>query len=344
MSAETIEIDGAQGEGGGQILRTALALSMHARQPFKMTAIRARRDKPGLLRQHLTSVLAAAKLSGAEVVGAELGSLELEFRPGALVPGDYEFSIGTAGSTTLVLQAVLPPLLVGPGRTRIKLTGGTHNSAAPPFEFLQLTLAPLLRRMGARLELELVRPGFYPAGGGELIVTVDPVPKLEPLTLLERGAIRGQRALVRLSNLRRYIGEIELSAVERVLGWPVAEGRIDLTRNALGPGNAVLLIVECEQVTEVFSSFGERGLPAEKVGARVAEEAKRWIAAGAPVGMHLADQLVVPLALAGGGEFATSEVTEHARTVAGIVTRMAGVATRTESREDGRLVTRVVRS
>jgi RNA 3'-terminal phosphate cyclase (ATP) len=335
MAAETIEIDGSQGEGGGQILRTALALSMHARRPFKMTAIRARRDKPGLLRQHLTSVLAAAKLSGAEVVGAELGSLELEFRPGALVPGDYEFSIGTAGSTTLVLQAVLPPLLVGAGRTRLRLVGGTHNSAAPPFEFFEQALAPLLRRMGAKLELELIRPGFYPAGGGEIVVTIEPVARLEPIELLERGAGRSHRALVRISNLRREIGAMELTGVEHVLGWPAEEGRIDFTRNALGPGNAVLLFVECEHVTEVFSSFGERGLPAERVGMTVAQEAKAWLASGAPVGLHLADQLLVPLAMAGGGTFRASEATEHARTVVDVVRRFADVSIALDERAAG---------
>ena len=335
MAAETIEIDGSQGEGGGQVLRTALAHSLHTRRPFRIVNVRAKRDKPGLLRQHLTSVLAAARLSNAEVSGAELGSSRIEFRPGALVPGDYEFAIGTAGSTSLVLQAVLPPLLVGAGRTRLRLFGGTHNSAAPPFEFFEQALAPLLRRMGAKLELELVRPGFYPAGGGEIVVTVEPVARLEPIELLERGAGRSHRALVRISNLRREIGAVELIGVEHVLGWPASEGRIESSRDALGPGNAVLLFVECEHVTEVFSSFGERGLPAERVGMAVAQEAKAWLDAGAPVGMHLADQLLVPLAMAGGGSFRASEATDHARTVVDVVNRFVDVSISIEERATG---------
>jgi RNA 3'-terminal phosphate cyclase (ATP) len=332
MSAGTIEIDGSEGEGGGQVLRAALALSLHTRRPFRITQVRAKREKPGLLRQHLTAVQAATKLSNATVAGAELGSKELEFRPGPLVPGDYEFPIGSAGSTTLVLQAILPPLLVTSGRTRVRLTGGTHNPAAPPFEFLDLALAPLLRRMGAKLELELARPGFHPAGGGEITVVVDGVARLERIELLERGATRSRRALVRISNLRREIGAIELKCIEKTLGWPAQDGRIETTRNALGPGNAVLLIVECEHLHEVFTGFGERGVPAERVGAIASEAAKAWLDADAPVGMHLADQLVVPMAIAGGGTFRASHVTEHARTVVDVARKFVDVAIAIEER------------
>src|SRR5947207_15592691 len=161
-----ITIDGSQGEGGGQILRTSLALSLVTGQPFCMERIRVRRQKPGLLRQHLTAVEAAKTVGCAEVEGAEMNSQTLEFRPGPVTPGNYRFAVGTAGSATLVLQTVLPSLLTASGKSTLTLEGGTHNPLAPPFDFLVGSFMPLIRRMGATVELDLKAPGFFPAGGG----------------------------------------------------------------------------------------------------------------------------------------------------------------------------------
>src|SRR4051812_15499079 len=163
-----IEIDGSEGEGGGQILRSALSLSICTGQPFRIVKVRANRDKPGLMRQHLTAVKAAAEICAGDVDGAELGSRALTFRPGKLAAGDYSFAIGTAGSCTLVLQTVLPPLLAAAGESRVRITGGTHNPAAPPFDFLLRSFLPQVVRMGADVSLELVTPGFFPRGGGEI--------------------------------------------------------------------------------------------------------------------------------------------------------------------------------
>jgi hypothetical protein len=183
-----IELDGAAGEGGGQILRSALALSMITGQPFRITRIRANRAKPGLMRQHLVAVQAAVQVSNASVTGAELGSSELSFTPGRITGGDYHFAIGSAGSCTLVLQTVVLALLYAQQPSTIRITGGTHNSMAPPVQFLQRTYLPLLARMGAQVDIELVRYGFYPAGGGEVIASVRPCKRLEPLVLMERGS------------------------------------------------------------------------------------------------------------------------------------------------------------
>ena len=159
MREGLIHIDGSQGEGGGQILRSSLSLSICTQQPFKISNIRAKRDKPGLLRQHLTAVKAAAEISGATVTGAEIGSRELSFRPGPLQAGSYAFAIGSAGSCNLVLQTVLPPLLTAAGPSTVRITGGTHNKASPPFEFLQRVFLPLLARIGAQaVEMEFVQP------------------------------------------------------------------------------------------------------------------------------------------------------------------------------------------
>ncbi len=190
-----ITIDGSQGEGGGQVLRTSLGLSLVTGKAFRIEKIRAGREKPGLLRQHLTAVRAAAQVGGAKVSGDEIGSRTLAFEPEQVRGGEYEFAVGTAGSATLVLQTVLPALIVAGGPSRLTLKGGTHNPWSPPFDFLQKAFLPLLERMGAKVTAELIRPGFYPAGGGEFTVEIQPVPggRLQPLDLLERGETVSRR-------------------------------------------------------------------------------------------------------------------------------------------------------
>ena len=173
-----VQLDGAQGEGGGQILRTALTLSMITGQPFRIENIRARRAKPGLLRQHLTAVNAASEICSAEVQGAEPGSSTLRFIPNRIKGGNYLFAIGTAGSCTLVLQTILPALWFADEPSTVVITGGTHNPAAPPADFLIRAWLPLMHRMGVKMTLDLIRHGFYPAGGGEIHATVDPIEAL----------------------------------------------------------------------------------------------------------------------------------------------------------------------
>ncbi|HZL36037.1 MAG TPA: RNA 3'-terminal phosphate cyclase [Tepidisphaeraceae bacterium] len=191
---ELILIDGSQGEGGGQILRSALALSMLTGKPFRIENIRANRNKPGLMRQHLTAVNAAAAVCSANVSGAAIGSRELAFEPGAVRAGEYTFSVGSAGSTTLVLQTVLPPLLVAAGRSTLALEGGTHNIHAPPVDFLEYAFLPLVNRMGPRVSVTLERAGFYPAGGGRILAAIEPAEKLSPISILERGEIHHRMA------------------------------------------------------------------------------------------------------------------------------------------------------
>ena len=327
---DMLTIDGSQGEGGGQILRTSLALSLVTGQPFRLEHLRAGRQKPGLLRQHLTAVEAARAVGGAEVLGAELGSQTLEFRPGKVTPGDYRFAVGTAGSATLVLQTILPPLLTASGVSTVMLEGGTHNPFAPPFDFLARCFAPLIERMGPRLEFNLVRPGFFPAGGGKFLARIEPVNSLTRLDLPERGAIRQRRAWALLSKLPTQVGDRELATVREQLGWTAEECQVESVANPIGPGNALLLEIEAEQVTGVFSSFGERGRTAEQVAHEAADAASTWLAAEVPVDEHLADQLLLPLALAGGGSFRTAKPSLHFTTNAAIIERFLPVAVRVE--------------
>lgn len=335
-----LHIDGSEGEGGGQILRTSLALSMITGTPIRIRNIRAKRSRPGLMRQHLTSVQAAAQVSGAQVEGAAVGSMEITFTPSAVQPGEYSFAIGTAGSTTLIVQTVLPALLCAAGPSRISLEGGTHNPAAPPFEFLDRAFLPLVRRMGPRVEATLERAGFYPAGGGCLRVSVEPVGTLTGFNLLERGEIRERRATVVLANLPPHIGEREAREVAKLTNWEPS--RIEIRRvDSAGPGNAIVLELESEALTEVFTAFGEVGVPAETVADKVVREMRRYLAAGVPVGEHLADQLLLPLALAGGGSYRTLLLSLHAKTQVDLIPRFLDVRIEVEDGEDRTCLVRV---
>jgi RNA 3'-terminal phosphate cyclase (ATP) len=318
-----LTIDGSFGEGGGQILRSALALSLVTGTPLRMTRIRARRERPGLQRQHLTAVRAAAAVGRAEVTGAAIGSRELVFRPRGVTPGDHTFDIGSAGTTSLVLQTVLPALLGAAGPSSITLLGGTHNPLAPPFEFLERAFFPLLARLGPRVTATLEAWGFYPSGGGRLRVTVEPAP-LGGLELLERGAIRRQSVLAAVANLPETIARRELATAAAVLGWDPSYLQSHVVTGSHGPGNVVLITVESEHVAEVFAGFGEKGLRAEIVAERAATEAREYLDAGVPVGPHLADQLLLPLALGAGGSFRTVAPTLHARTQADLIERVLG--------------------
>jgi RNA 3'-terminal phosphate cyclase (ATP) len=309
-----LTINGSTGEGGGQILRSALALSMVTGTPVHIEKIRAGRPKPGLLRQHLTAVLAAAKISGAELGGAHLGSRELWFTPGRVQPGDYSFAIGSAGGTTLVLQTILPALFTADGPSTLSLEGGTHNPHAPPFDFLEQAFVPLLNRMGPTVTLALDRYGFYPAGGGRTSVQIEPATALKPLELAERGATHHCMATAIVAGLPREIGDRELAVVAEELNWPADSLQLRHLPTGHGTGNVLLLTVASDSGTDVFTGFGQRGVRAESVAARVAEQVRDFLAADVPVGPNLADQLLLPLALAGGRSFVTMPLSPHSLT------------------------------
>jgi RNA 3'-terminal phosphate cyclase (ATP) len=309
-----IHIDGSQGEGGGQILRSSLALSMATGRAFRMSRIRAGRERPGLMRQHLTCVQAAATICSGEVTGATVGSQEITFAPGPVCAGNYHFPIGTAGGTTLVLQAVLPALLRAGGPSRIRVEGGTHNLAAPPFEFFDRALLPLLNRAGAVVRARLERHGFYPAGGGRVVVEIDPAGDPRPLELLARGKRISACGAAIISRLPRSIAEREAEVLCDRLGLSQEHVRIVDVRDAASPGNAAAVELCYEHVTEVFSVIGEVRKSAERVARDLADEVREYIASERPVGPYLTDQLMVPLALLAGGRYATGPLSEHSRT------------------------------
>jgi RNA 3'-terminal phosphate cyclase (ATP) len=320
-----LAIDGSEGEGGGQLLRTALTLSLVTGQAFRMERIRAGRQKPGLLRQHLTAVQAAAQIGQARVAGDELGSQALTFEPSRIQAGDYDFAIGTAGSATLVLQTLLPALLTAGTSSRVAIEGGTHNPLAPSADFMELTFLPVLRLMGASVHWQLERHGFHPAGGGRLTVEIEPCPRLKAVTLLHRGATRVHARAV-LANLPAAIGKRELSAVRQRLGLERDVCRVEHVDTSLGPGNVLMIAIEGETTTEVVTGFGMKGLTAEKVAHDACDEVERYLRTDVPVGTHLADQLLVPMAMAGGGSFRTLTPTAHTRSNADIIRSFLNVS------------------
>ena len=311
-----VSLDGSFGEGGGQILRTSLALSAWTGKPFHVEKIRAGREKPGLKRQHLTAVKAVAEICGARVEGAELSSMDLTFEPGAIRGGSYRFDVGSAGSTILVAQTVLPVLLRAEEPSEVVITGGTHVSYAPIWEFFAESYLPQLRVMGARVEAECEQTGFYPAGGGRIRLRIEPFRDADarPFSLMDCGGLRRARVSAVVSGIPLDIAESEATILQEKL--PDFDLERDVREvDSPGPGNAVWLTLEYERVTAVFSEIGVYDLSRKIVAHRVMNAVRKYLKIGAPVCPHLADQLAVPLVvLLGGGDFAKGKDTPHETT------------------------------
>ena len=336
---QLVTIDGSFGEGGGQILRTSLALSIITGRPIHIERVRAGRKKPGLMRQHLTAVLAAAEICGAEVDGATLRSGALKFRPGRVRGGDYHFAIGTAGSACLVFQTVLPALLCADSPSRVIFEGGTHNPMSPPLDFIARSFLPHLRAMGASVAVALERPGFFPAGGGRFVATIEPWTERVGIDLMEPGAVKARRARALLAQLARSIGARELRVIRDQLGWHARECAIEVLERSHGPGNVLVCELERESGVSMVCAFGQKGVPAERVARQAAERTRALLESGAPVCQHLADQLMLPMALAGRGRYLTMPLSLHAQTNREVIGMFLDVDIDVHPLGDNRLVT-----
>jgi RNA 3'-terminal phosphate cyclase (ATP) len=323
MSTDRIELDGSFGEGGGQILRTSLALSLLTGKPFHLRNVRANRPRPGLQPQHLQSVLAAAAVSGAQTRGASLGSSDLSFEPGPVAAGTYRFDIGTAGATGLVLHTLYLPLaLYGQAPSELTLVGGTHVSTSPSFHFLDATWRRYLELMGLRLSLRLERPGFYPRGGGTVLAFLQPCAGLSGVTLPPRGpvsatgfsAVAGLDAGIARRQARRATQRLERQGLAVRLREETWQG---------GPGTVLQVELDTSPAPTSFFALGARGKPAEAVADEVVDQVVRYLQAGpALVDARSADQLVLPLALAEGpSEYSVAEVTTHLTTNIAVIGR-----------------------
>ena len=325
-----LEIDGAYGEGGGQLLRTAVALSAITGRAIRVGNIRAKRSRPGLAPQHLAALRAVAALSAARTGGLELRSATMEFSPGAIAGGRYRFDVGTAGSVTLVMQALLPVMIAGGAPCTATVAGGTDVRAAPPLDYFRAVLLPLLQRMGADVQLTDRRRGYYPRGGGEVGIAVVPGPALRPLVIPEPGPLRQLAGVAHAGNLPAHIATRMRSSALEQLAPPVRERaeietRVLGTDDAIGQGGAIVAWAATEHSILGAGRVAERGVRAEALGAAVGEELAADLACGATLDVHAADQLLVYLALARGGSFATREVTSHARTAMWLIEQLLPV-------------------
>lgn len=308
--AAPVMIDGSRGEGGGQILRTSLALALITGRTLRMVRIRGNRPKPGLQRQHLTCVQAAAMLSGTVVRGLEIGSDTLEFTPGTAWAPELELDIGTAGSTTLVIQTILVPAIASGKPLRARISGGTHNEMAPPFEYLERVFLPHLRAMGADVTLTLEKHGMQPKGGGTIVVEVRPS-KLVPIEILDAPPLAKCRAVAIVAGLPRHVAERELATAREEMPDPECV----VVELAHGPHNVFMCEAELANgARELITAHGRKGYPAERVAMDAIDELHAFVDAAVPVGEHLADQLLLPLAVAGGGSYRTGPLSLHATT------------------------------
>lgn len=334
-----IIVDGSQGEGGGQIFRTSLALAMCLGKAVRIENIRAARPKPGLLRQHLTCLRAAQAISDAQVSGAEIGACSVSFKPQKVQAGNYRFAVGSAGSTSLVLQTVLMPLLLAGSKSELQLEGGTHNGKAPSFDFIDQCFLPLLSSIGCEVDTELTSYGFYPAGGGAWQVTIHPLQRLDALKLCQRGEIKTTRAVALRALIPAHVTARELKQVKAQCDWPDSA----LEQRAVeskGAGNILSLRLSSDQLTEVFEAVGERGVKAEDVANQAIFEMKRYVKACVPVAEHLADQLILPMALGSGGSFRTLAPSQHLLTNIALVRAITGVnITQKKNAEDDYTIT-----
>lgn len=342
-------IDGSQGEGGGQILRTALSLAAIQRRAIRIEKIRAGRPKPGLAAQHVTCVRAVAALCQAEVAGDEIGSRRLDFAPGASVQaGDYAFDIsaarkgGSAGATGLVLQALLVPLALAPGASRVSLRGGTHVAWSPPFDYLQRVWLSALALSGIEADLELRRSGWYPAGGGEIHARVaglgpEMIGRLKPVTLLDRGPLEGVTGRAIAANLPLHIPRRMAARAADVLKAEGIDAEIAAeVAEAASPGAGIFLTARYQAIAGGFSALGERGKPAELVGEEAAQALLAHHRSGATVERHLADQILLPLALADGpSSYSAQAITDHLRSNAFVIERFGLATVRFKTGEAG---------
>jgi RNA 3'-terminal phosphate cyclase (ATP) len=327
-----IHIDGSYGEGGGQILRTALTLSAILKRPFTISHIRSKRKNPGLQAQHLEAIEALARITEAQTQGVKLGSQEITFVPQVIHPGKYQFEVRTAGSVTLLFQAIFLPLCFSKQISSVTLIGGTHVQWSPSFHYLSEVLLPTLERIGVSAEAAIEKWGFYPKGGGRIQLKINPVQELKPISLVDRGSLKKIRGISAISKLPGHVAERQKEqALKRIQTELQTDGEITILDNAPsdGTGSFVFLLAEYERGLAGFSSLGVRGKPAEKVADEAVDSLKDYVESDGCVDPHLADQLVPFMALTkGNSSFSTTRMTEHLLTNIWLVERFLEVNVR----------------
>lgn len=329
-----INIDGSHGEGGGQVLRTSVSLSAVLGEPVRVEEIRAKRPNPGLAAQHVASIGAVAELCDAEVDGLHVGSKEVVFRPGTLTGGEFEFDIGTAGSTSLVLQTCILPATMSKAPTTLTIRGGTDTKWCPPVDFVKLVHLPLARRLGVSCDLDIVRRGFYPEGGGVITARIDPSPRLKGVDLTQRGDLLGVAGVAFAQNLPDHVvSRMKHAALKKLIGKETVRVDSDL-RSGNSTGAGIVLAANYENTVLGESALGQRGVRAEVLGETCASDLEEAMRSGATLDEHMLDQIVPYMALAAGESTALAEeLTEHASTNIWVAERFLGGKFKTARRE-----------
>ena len=334
-----IEIDGSEGEGGGQIIRSSLALAAVNGTPLRIRNIRAGRKKPGLLRQHLTAVRAITEICDGQVEGAKLGSSELTFTPTNIRGGEFSFQVGSAGSAILVAQTLLPALMMASNPSVVRICGGTHAAWAPPFDFFARCYLSQLTKMNGSVTANIHAYGFYPAGGGEIEIRVTPTPRLSGLRLLQREGDLQPKMTAVVAKIPVSVGERECDVIRRKADWPASVCNVIEADRSGGPGNVVMIECGFDNVTELFVGFGKVGVKAEQIARSTLREARTYLATGAPVGEYLADQLLLPLGIAASqgetSDFRTVPLSKHSRTHINVLKRFLKINIETVDENDG---------
>ena len=332
-----IEIDGSLGEGGGQIVRSSLALSAMTGVPLKLLNIRGGRKKPGLLRQHLTGLRAITQICGADVSGDQLGSHSIEFTPGEVKGGEYAFAVGSAGSAILVAQTILPALMRAGKTSKVTIDGGTHAAWAPPFDFFERCYLPLLSKMNASVSASIQSHGFYPAGGGRMEMIVEPVTRLRGLELMERRGPLQPRVIALVAQLPVSIAQRECDVISRRADWSSDACHAFEVPKSGGPGNVVMIECGFDNLTELFIGFGKVGVKAEQIARQTLREARKYLASKAPVGEYLADQLLLPMGIAAAqgrtSRFGTGPLSQHSHTHIEILKRFLDIEVTIQERD-----------
>ncbi len=336
-----IEVDGSFGEGGGQVLRTAVALAAVLSKDIHVFNIRAGRAEPGLRPQHMTGVKAAAELCSSELEGLRVGSTEFTFKPGKLRAGTFRFDVGTAGSVTLVLQTLMPIMAFAPGSVQLEITGGTDVKWSPPIDYLRLVILPILKKIGYKAELETVRRGHYPKGGGLVKFSTQGSSILHSLTDKSPSSITKVYGISHAVALPRHVAERQAAAAENCLEKAkLPAPSIDLEvvddRRELGPGSGIVLSAETQNGNILGSdALGERGRPAEEVGSTAGRVLVEEVESKTTLDRHMGDIIVPYLVLAGGtSEVSISRVTQHTQTNVKVAEWLTGVRVNLEGEID----------
>jgi len=320
-----IEVDGSFGEGGGQILRTSVALSAIIGKPVRISNIRSNRPKPGLAQQHLTGLKAVQKLTDGEAEGLSLGSTEVTFRPRSLKGGSYKIDIGTAGSISLILQVVSLPAAFAKGPVEMEITGGTDVQWSPPADFMRNVFYPILEKIGVKTRFELIRRGYYPKGGGAIRISFEPTTQLNPIEIISRGKLKGVYGVVHSLNLPDHIAKREIESARKVLKGYKTQVKPEIGRG-LSTGTGVSLWSEYENTILGASSLGKPGKEAEKVGGEAAEFLIEEIQGSGTLDVQMGDQILAYMGLAKGrSKFIVRELTPHIKTNIHVIEDILGI-------------------